>query len=165
MVNRLLWPKIAISVVTCLLIGFLGSLSTFEALSSWYPALVKPAFNPPSWIFSPVWTTLYIMMGLAAALVWHEGWQKRVVRNALMLFLAQLLCNGLWSVVFFGMQSPGGAVFVIIILLLLIIFTIIRFFQLRKLAGYLMLPYILWVSFATVLNISIYLLNRSSELQ
>ena len=160
MVNRLLWPKMLISVATCLMIGFIGSLSTFEALSDWYPTLVKPPFNPPTWIFSPVWTLLYIIMGISAATVWHQGWHRKVVRGALMFFLAQLLCNGLWSVVFFGMQSAGGAVYVIVVLILLIGMTIIRFHPLSKVGAYMMVPYLLWVLFAAVLNISIYLLNK-----
>ena len=160
MINRLLWPKIIIAVVTCLLIGFLSSFATTEALKDWYPSLVKPTFNPPSDIFAPVWTTLYILMGIAVALVWQVGWDKLKVQNAIMVFIAQLVLNGVWSMIFFGMQSIGGALFIIVVLWVLILVSIRRFFPLNKLAAILMIPYILWVSFALVLNASIYLLNK-----
>lgn len=161
MIMRLLWPKILISVVTCLLVGFIGGISTADALTTWYPSLVKPSFNPPDWIFAPVWTTLYIMMGISVGLVWHGGWEKREVQNAVMTFLAQLVFNGLWSVVFFGMRSPGGALIIIVILWLLIVRTVRKFHPINRISAYLLIPYLLWVTFALVLNFSIYWLNQA----
>lgn len=159
MINRLFWPKILISVVTCLLIGYLSSFATTEALKDWYPSLVKPSFNPPNWIFAPVWTTLYIMMGIAVALIWQAGWQKSEVQNAIMIFIAQLVLNGGWSMIFFGMHSIGGALFIIVALWILIAFCIKRFYTINRWASILMVPYLLWVTFATILNTSIYFLN------
>lgn len=159
MINRLLWPKIIIAVVTCLLIGFLSSFATTEALKEWYPSLVKPSFNPPSEVFGPVWTILYILMGLAVALVWQSGWNKEIVQNAVMIFIAQLVLNGVWSMVFFGMRSIGGALFIIIILWFLIFLCIRRFLPINRWAGILMVPYLIWVTFALLLNASIYYLN------
>ncbi|MBK8506460.1 MAG: tryptophan-rich sensory protein [Saprospiraceae bacterium] len=160
MILRLLWPKILIAVITCVMVGYIGSLPTTEALSSWYPGILKPSFNPPNWIFAPVWTTLYVMMGVAIGIIWHAGWEREVVKNAVMLFLAQLVLNGFWSVIFFGARSPGGALVIIIILWILIILCIKRFFPINRFAAYLMVPYLLWVSFALALNVSIYWLNK-----
>jgi tryptophan-rich sensory protein len=146
--------------MTCLMVGFIGSLPTAEAISSWYPSIVKPSFNPPNWLFAPVWTTLYVMMGMAIGIIWHEGWEREAVKNAVMLFLAQLVLNGFWSIIFFGTRSPGAALVIIVILWILIVLCIKHFFPINKLAAYLMVPYLLWVSFATILNASIYWLNR-----
>ncbi|MCB0688059.1 MAG: tryptophan-rich sensory protein [Saprospiraceae bacterium] len=159
MIIRWLWPKILIAVVTCLLIGYLGSFATIVALEEWYPTLVKPSFNPPNSIFGPVWTILYILMGLAVALIWHSGWEKEKVKNAILVFIFQLVLNGFWSMIFFGMHSIGGALFIIVVLWILILLCIIRFYPINKFASFLMIPYLLWVSFATILNASIYYLN------
>lgn len=160
MVFRLLWPKILITVTTCLLVGFISSLSTAEALQSWYPSIIKPSFNPPDWLFAPVWTSLYILMGISVALIWHSGWEREEVQNSVMIFLAQLVINGFWPVVFFGMRSPGAALILIILLWGLIVWCIRKFFPINKLAGWLLIPYFSWVSFALILNLSIYWLNR-----
>jgi len=122
--------------------------------------LVKPSFNPPSWVFGPVWTLLYILMGIAAFLVWQKGWDSRFVRAALVLFAVQLILNGMWSILFFGMQSPGLALVEIAILWLSILATLLLFWRVVPFGGMLLLPYAAWVTFAAVLNGSIWILNR-----
>ncbi|MCC7571566.1 tryptophan-rich sensory protein [Candidatus Micrarchaeota archaeon] len=149
-------------IVVCLLAGFLGSFFTASAIPTWYSGLNKPFFNPPNWLFAPVWTALYIMMAIAGFLAWKEGWgvkNKKNIKTALTLFFVQLFLNFLWSVLFFGMKNPFLAFIEIIILWIFIILTTIQFYKISKNAAYLMIPYILWVSFATILNYSIWILN------
>ena len=155
--NRTL--KIIIAVVVCLLVGFLSGFSTQSSITEWYAFLNKPSFNPPNWLFAPVWTILYILMGIAAGLVWHKGWEAPGVKAALGIFTLQLLLNGSWSVVFFGLRQPMAALIIILVLWTLILWCILRFLKLHKVAGYLLIPYLLWVSFATLLNYSIVALN------
>ena len=156
---RKVFPKILIAVIVCLGIGFFSSFATQSSIDTWYGSLNKPFFNPPDWIFGPVWTILYILMGIAAGIVWSKGFYHKWVQTALYHFIFQLLFNGLWSIVFFGFQSPGFAFLNILILLVLIILTIKWFKVVSKRAAYLLYPYLLWVSFATVLNFSIWQLN------
>ena len=151
--------KLVVSIIACQGAGLIGSLFTTPAIPTWYAGLQKPPFTPPSWLFAPAWVTLYLLMGIAAFLVWRMGLDKREVRTALIIFLAQLVLNALWSVAFFGMQSPLYGVIVIALLWAAILVTIIRFARLSRNAAWLLVPYILWVSFAAVLNISIWLLN------
>jgi benzodiazapine receptor len=147
-------------VVICELAGFIGSVFTTPSIPGWYAALAKPPFNPPNWVFAPVWTTLYALMGIAAYLVYEKGPKKDEVRKALAVFAAQLVFNTLWSIVFFGAHMIFGAAIIIVILWGLIAVSIWLFSRISKVAAYLLVPYILWVSFATVLNISLYVLNR-----
>lgn len=151
--------KITIAVIVCLAIGGLSGFATTDAISGWYATINKPSFNPPNWIFGPVWTLLYIMMGIAAGLVWKAGWERQDVKTALGIFTVQLLLNGLWSLIFFAWESPMWALVEILVLLAFIILTIIRFKPINATAAYLLIPYLLWVSFATVLNASIWWLN------
>lgn len=139
--------------------GVIGSFFTFSSIPTWYAGLEKPAFSPPNWVFGPVWTTLYFLMGVAAYLVWSEGMGRKGAEKALWIFGAQLVVNALWSIVFFGMRSPMIAFFVIIVLWALIIETIREFYRISRWAGIALVPYILWVSFAAVLNFSIWMLN------
>lgn len=152
--------KILIVVVTCLAIGYFSGIVTRSAILDWYPSLVKPSFNPPNWVFAPVWSFLYIMMGVAAGLVWDriEG-NREVVKKALVIFAVQLALNALWSYLFFGLHNPMLAGLEIIVLWLMIYETYIQFNKINKIAGYLLLPYLAWVSFAAVLNGSIWWLN------
>ena len=150
---------IGIAVAVCLLIGFLSGFATQSSVNDWYAALNKPSFNPPNWIFGPVWTVLYIMMGIAAGIVWSKGFYHKWVKTALYHFGFQLLFNALWSVVFFGFQSPFWALLVILVLMMLILGTIRWFNVVSRLAAYLMIPYFLWVCFASLLNYRIWLLN------
>jgi tryptophan-rich sensory protein len=152
-------PKILIAVVVCLGIGFFSGFATQSSIGTWYSTLNKPSFNPPNWIFAPVWTLLYILMGIAAGIVWSKGFYHKWVKTAMYHFIFQLLFNGLWSIVFFGFRSPGFALIVILILLVLIILTYRWFKIVSNIAAYLLIPYLLWVSFATILNFSIWQLN------
>ena len=156
------WKTIGIAalfVVGCELVGILGALTTATGESSWYASLAKPVFQPPNWLFGPVWTLLYALMGIAAFLVWREGTDRRDVRIALGLFVAQLVLNGIWTPIFFGAQSIVGGAVVIVALLVVLAFTIRAFFRVSRAAGWLLVPYILWVGYATALNLSIWVLN------
>ena len=153
--------RILTMVVTCVAIGYLSGMVTRSAITTWYPTLVKPSFNPPNWIFGPVWSMLYIMMGVAAGLVWNRiEFEKEIVKKALIFFAIQLALNALWSYLFFGLHNPMLAGLEIIILWLMIYETYIQFAKINKIAGYLFIPYLAWVSFAAVLNGSIWWLNK-----
>ena len=147
------------AILICQLAGVIGSVFTASSVTTWYTTLAKPAFNPPSWVFGPVWTELYTMMGVAAWLVWQKGPGNPVVRTALVVFGCQLVLNAVWSMVFFGLRSPGAAFVEIIILWAAILLSVILFFRVSSAAGILLLPYIAWVSFAAVLNFAIWRLN------
>ncbi len=151
---------IIVFIIMCELAGVIGSVFTTPSVPGWYAGLVKPSFNPPNWVFAPVWTALYALMGLSAYLIYEKGRGKDEVRRALAVFAAQLLLNVLWSVVFFGAHAILGAVVVIILLGAMILASIWLFSRISKAVAYLLIPYVLWVSFATVLNISLYILNR-----
>lgn len=137
--------------------GILGSLATIPNIDSWYATLIKPALNPPNWIFGPVWTTLYTLMGIAAYLVWKS--KKPGYIHTLIFFAAHLLVNASWTLVFFGEQNIGLGLMIIILLDLWIIALMWRFYRYAKTAAYLLIPYLLWVLFATYLNAGIYFLN------
>ena len=146
-------------ILLCLAAGAIGSIFTFQSIPTWYAGLNKPDFSPPNWVFGPVWTTLYIMMGIAAYLVYGQGMKKKEAGFALTLFGVQLVLNTLWSILFFGLQNPLYGLVCIIALWLSIAATIWKFYGISKNAGLLLVPYILWVSFASVLNLSIWMLN------
>jgi len=151
--------KLVVSILACQCAGFIGSIFTMPAIPTWYETLAKPSFTPPSWLFAPAWVTLYVLMGVAAFLIWRKGLDIRNVKTALIIFLVQLVLNALWSAIFFGAKSLIGGAVVIVLLWIAILFTILRFFKISAAAGGLLIPYILWVSFASVLNISILALN------
>jgi len=153
------WWKLIASILLCQLAGIIGSLATFSSITGWYLALNKPFFTPPNWVFGPVWITLYTLMGIALYLVWMQGLKKKKVKQALQIFGLQLILNSLWSIVFFGMHGLAAGLFVIVILWLAILWTIIRFWKIDKRAGWLLVPYILWVTIATALNAGVWLLN------
>ena len=152
--------KLVVSIIACLAAGAIGSIFTRSAIPTWYATLEKPTFNPPNWLFAPVWTLLYLLMGIAAFLVWRKGLENRQVRIALIVFLVQLILNALWSVVFFGLESPLYGLIVIVALWVAILFTVLKFYRVSLAASVLLWPYLLWVTFAAVLNSSIWLLNR-----
>lgn len=154
------WIKLIVSIAVTNLAGLIGSLFTMDSVRTWYTTLQKPGFNPPNWVFGPVWTTLYVLMGISLYLVWSKGVETAGVKTALTLYGAQLLLNVLWSLIFFRMQQPFLALIEIIVLWAMILLTICAFYQISRPAAYLMIPYIIWVSFAAVLNFSIYWLNR-----
>lgn len=145
----------------CLVIGGISGYLSMDAIDTWYRTIEKPVFTPPNAVFGPVWTVLYIMMGIAAGLVWSkgDGWENEKIKMALKLFFGQLVLNGLWSIVFFTLESPFVALFVIVALWALIVGCTWQFKKISKLAAWLMVPYLLWVSFALVLNVSIWWLN------
>ena len=152
--------KILIFVATCLVVGYLSSIVTRSSITTWYPLLEKPSFNPPNGIFQPVWTILYVFMGIAAGLVWDKIDLKRnEVKKALIYFVIQLVLNALWSFLFFGLKNPMLALIEIVLLWLIIYETYVKFGKLDKIAGYLFIPYLLWVGFASILNASIWWLN------
>jgi translocator protein len=152
--------KLVVAVAASEFAGIVGSLFTFTAIQTWYVTLQKPALNPPAWVFGPVWTTLYLLMGIAAFLVWRAGWSRKDVRIALSIFGAQLVLNALWSIVFFGFQSPAWAFVNIVLLWISIVWVMYAFYKISRLATYLLVPYICWVSFAAYLNFAIWILNR-----
>lgn len=151
--------KLISAILICEIIGIIGSLFTIPAISGWYAYLAKPELAPPNWIFGPVWTLLFMLMGIAMYLIWKKGLERRDIKIALGVFACQLLLNLLWSIIFFGLRSPGGAFIEIIFLLLAILTTIIVFAKISKPAAWLLAPYILWVIFAAYLNYAIYSLN------
>lgn len=153
------WIVLAGFVAICLLTGALGGWVTSQSVVEWYPTLNKPAWNPPAWVFAPVWTTLYVMMSVAAWLVWKKTPRGPGVRLALVLFFVQLALNCLWSFLFFGARSPGWALVDIVALLAALAATTAAFSNQSRLAGALMLPYLAWVSFAAFLNFTIWQLN------
>lgn len=155
--NKLL--KFLITTIGCGLVGIAATPFTVSSIPTWYQTLQKPPFSPPNWIFGLVWIILYFLMGISAYLVWIKGLEKKAVEMALAFFIAQLIFNFLWSILFFGLHSPVLALIDILILWALILIIINKFYKISKTASYLLIPYLLWVSFATLLNFSIVLLN------
>jgi len=151
--------KLIISIIICQLAGLIGYLFTRPAIPTWYASLRKPFFTPPDWVFGPVWIILYILMGIAASLVWQKNLEQKQTRNALILFGAQLILNAFWPFVFFGLKSPLAGLIAISILAGAILLTIQRFSGVSRTAGILLIPYFIWVSFASGLNLSIYAIN------
>ncbi len=139
--------------------GIIGSVFTFSSIPSWYVFLARPSFAPPNVVFGPVWTTLYLLMGIAAFLVWRKGIGRSEVKQALAVFMLQLALNAFWSILFFGLHSLLGAVIEIVFLWVSIVWTIALFWRLSKTAAWLLVPYLLWVSFAACLALSIWTLN------
>jgi translocator protein len=174
--------KFLLSIIICELAGVVGSIFTAPAIKGWYGTLNKTALNPPNWIFGPVWTTLFLLMGISFYLVWSKNftankstkvlkikawnswsqelwvgsWQKA---NVILIFVFQLVLNICWSIIFFGFRQPGLAFFELLMLWFAILYAIINFYRISKPASYLLIPYILWVSFAGFLNLSIWMLN------
>lgn len=151
--------KFIVSIIGCELVGLLGTPFTISAIPSWYANLNKPFFAPPNWLFGPAWTLLYFLMGVAFYLIWKQGWQKKKNRIAGKYFLTQLVLNFVWSPIFFGLRAPLLGLIVIIAMWIMIVATMKKFYPLSKLAFYLLIPYLMWVSFATLLNGAIVMLN------
>lgn len=151
--------NLILAILICQGAGLIGSIFTISAIPSWYAGLEKPSFSPPNWLFAPVWFLLYTLMGIAAYLIWDRGVGKKEVKTALTLFAVQLVLNSLWSVIFFGLRLPQYAFLEIVALWVFILLTILSFYKISKTAGLLLLPYILWVSFAAILNLFIVRLN------
>lgn len=152
--------KLIICLVVVLCIGIIGSFFVSSSALDWFRTLQKPVFTPPAWLFGPVWTVLYILMAISAFLVWRKGLDTAAGKTAAAAFILQLVFNGLWTPIFFGLRLPLIALGDIVILWLAVFATITSFWKVSKLAAVLLIPYMIWLSFAAVLNAFIYLLNR-----
>ena len=152
--------KLIISILIPLVVGFTSSFFTASGVSTWFQTIEKPSWNPPNWVFAPVWTSLYILMGISLFLIWKNKFDQQKKRTALILFAFQLLLNFLWSFIFFGQHQIGWALADIVILWLALLATIFAFAPLNRTAAWLLVPYISWVSFAALLNFSIWTLNK-----
>jgi len=151
--------KLIASLLAVFLVAAIGSIFTTSSIPTWYAGLQKPIFTPPDWLFAPAWTVLYILMAVAAFLVWRQGLRTLGVKGALLAYLVQLVLNILWSVIFFGLKSPLFGMVVILLLWFGIIVTTARFFWISRAAAWLMMPYVLWATFASALNIGVFVLN------
>lgn len=154
------WTKLIFSILICQSAGIVGSVFTFSAIPTWYSTLIKPSFGPPNYLFGPVWTILYMLMGISLYLIWQKGLKKKEVKKAIVLFLVHLIFNTGWSIIFFGLKNIALALAEIIVLLVLIIAIIMKFYRIDKTAAYLLIPYLIWVSFATYLNYYLWILNK-----
>lgn len=153
-----LW-KVVKSIAVALVAGSFGGIATSSSVQTWYPTLAKPEWNPPAWVFGPVWTVLYVLMGLAAGAIWSMP-ESRERNRALGLYWLQLALNVAWSFLFFGLRSPGAAFFEIVMLWAAILGTLFLFWRQKAWTGALLIPYLAWVTFASALNFSIWQLNR-----
>lgn len=149
-------PKLMVSLIIVFIVGAIGSVATSPQIPVWYATLARPAWAPPNWLFPVVWTILYILIGISLFLVWRKGLESK---QALVVFAVQLGLNLLWSLVFFGLHSIVGGLVIILMLWMAILANIIVFYRISKWAGLILLPYLVWVSIASYLNYSIYLLN------
>ncbi len=151
------WKELIIAIVICQLAGIIGSVFTFSAIPTWYVTVVKPSFSPPNWVFGPVWTLLYTLMGIAA--YWIYTSKNKLKKDALNIFGVQLALNALWSIAFFGFRSPLLGLIIIVLLWISIALTIRKFYAIDRKAGLILVPYLLWVTFASLLNYYIFVLN------
>ncbi|MEP6670607.1 MAG: TspO/MBR family protein [Chthoniobacter sp.] len=152
------WLALFVLIFATFGLSAFGTLAVTSSLSVWYPSLAKPSWNPPSAVFGPVWTVLYLMMAVAAWLVWRRGSEAEVV-PAMTAYFGQLVLNILWSLIFFGLKAPGWAVFDIVVLWVAIIVAIAQFGKVSRIAAWLLVPYLAWVTFASLLNITIWRMN------
>jgi tryptophan-rich sensory protein len=150
--------KLIISIIGCELVGIIGTIFTVQAIPTWYTSLNKPSFSPPNWLFGPVWTLLYFLMGISFFLIWRMNPKPQVTR-AKKIFFVQLALNFIWTPIFFGLRSPLLGLITILLMLFFILLTLKNFYSLSKPAFYLLIPYLVWVSFATILNAAIVSIN------
>ncbi|MEJ2103590.1 MAG: tryptophan-rich sensory protein [Ignavibacteriaceae bacterium] len=158
--NKTLILKFLVSIILPLCLGAIAGMFTSQSVPEWYATLNKPSFNPPNWIFGPVWTTLYILMGISFFIIWKQDVSKERNR-AILVYLLQLLLNFAWSFIFFYFNLIRFALVEIILLWISIVMMLVVFYKIKPIASYINIPYLLWVTFATVLNASYYFLNRS----
>jgi len=151
--------KLIIAIAICQLIGNIGTIFTISAISTWYVTLQKPSFTPPNWLFGPVWTTLFTLIGISLYLVWNKGLENKNVKSSIFIFFLQLVLNVFWSFLFFGLKFPFYAFIEIIILWIAIAVTIFKFYNVSKKAGLIIIPYLVWVSVALALNYYVWILN------
>jgi translocator protein len=152
--------KFVTSIVICFVVAFLGSVFTTPSIPTWYAQLNKPFFNPPSWIFAPVWTILYFLMAISLFMIWDKKLKSDKKEEAIKIFILQLILNLLWSLAFFGLHNPILALIIIIFLLFAILKMIKSFIKISRIAGKIQIPYLAWVSFASILNLAVVLLNH-----
>lgn len=152
--------EMIVSIIICQSAGIIGSVFTVKSITTWYDTLNKPVFNPPNWLFGPVWLMLYTMMGISLYLIWQKRKTNGAVRFSLWIFAVHLALNAMWTLIFFGAKLLLPAFMEIVLLWIMIIITIYLFGRISKPAGLLLVPYLLWVSFASILNFSIWLLNK-----
>lgn len=152
--------KLIVSIALCQGAGILGTFFTVPSIENWYNLLNQPSFRPPNWLFGPVWTILYTLMGISVYWIWAKGVNKKVVREALKIFAVHLVLNAGWSIVFFGLHNILLAVVNIVVLWILIVVVMVKFYKIDKKASVILIPYLVWVSFAAVLNYNIWLLNK-----
>lgn len=157
MKNRNIFTYIGF-IVLCQVAGIIGSIFTTSSVRGWYTTIQKSPLNPPSWIFAPVWTSLFILMGISVSIIWFSE-KNDLRKKSLQIFFIQLILNTFWSIIFFGMKNPMLAFVEIVVLWFAILYTIILFRKINRKASCLLVPYILWVSFASYLNLSVALLN------
>ncbi len=146
-------------LIIILFSGAAGTVYTLPQITGWYASLIKPSWTPPNWAFGPIWTTLYVLMGIALFLIWREGLGRKDVKISIVIFAIQLIINVMWSLVFFGGHNIFGGLILIIILWISILINIIVFYQISRPAGLILVPYLIWVTIAAYLNYSVYLLN------
>jgi benzodiazapine receptor len=151
--------KVFAFILACQLAGIIGSIFTFPSIDTWYSSLQRPSFSPPNWVFGPVWIMLYTMIGISAYMVWKKGWKSKGVRTSLYIFSIQLILNSAWSFLFFGLNNLLLALFEIVVLWAFIVLTVLKFYKIDKRAAWLLAPYLLWVSFAMILNYYFWMLN------
>jgi len=151
--------KFIVSITLCFVVAFLGSAFTLPSITTWYAQLNKPFFSPPNWIFGPVWTVLYFLMGVSLYIIWNKNLKNKKKEDAIKIFIFQLTLNLLWSLVFFGLHQPLLAFIAIIILWISIFMMIKYFYKISKTSAYLLVPYIIWVTFASILNLAVAVLN------
>lgn len=147
------------AILICQMAGIIGSIFTSSSIDTWYETLVFPPFRPPNWLFGPVWILLYTLMGISVYLIYTGKKKQNARKAAVTFFAAHLIVNAIWSITFFGAEEPNLSLIIIVTLLIMIIMLIRKFYPLSKTAAYLLIPYLLWVSFATYLNAGIWLLN------
>ncbi|MCE5214586.1 MAG: tryptophan-rich sensory protein [Methanobacterium sp.] len=152
-------PKLIISILIVFFAGAVGTVYTLPEITGWYASLPKPSWTPPNWAFGPIWSSLYVLMGISLFLIWREGLGRKDVKIAVLVFAAQLVINVIWSLVFFGGHNLFGGLILVIILWISILINIIVFYRIYKPAGLILLPYLIWVTIASYLNYSVYLLN------
>ena len=151
--------KFIISIIGCEFVGVIATPFTLRAIPTWYVNLNKPFFSPPNWIFGPVWTTLYFLMGVSVFLIWKKGLKRKETKRALLFFLSQLFLNFIWSLLFFGLHSLLLGLLDILLLIISLVITMTAFYKISRTAAYLLVAYFLWVSFAVILNFSLVVLN------
>lgn len=149
-----------IAIIIPQIAGAIGSIFSFSSIPTWYATLVRPSIAPPNWVFGPVWTTLFLLMGISSFIIYQKGIDRPDVRRALYVFFIQLILNATWSILFFGLNDIGAALTEIVGLWVIILANIILFWRISKIAGYILIPYILWVSFASYLNYTFFILNN-----